>query len=290
MKPKISSYVIRYGLLAVLCFIVLVPFFYLILTSFKTLDDVTYGGGSIFPTTNAFVENFMEVINTERFRFFRYFLNTIFICIMKIAGVLITCSLTAYALHRFKCKLSNIYFALLIAIMFLPGELLGIPFYEMMVNLGIQYSKVYLPIWMGAWFGIDITIIFLFKQYYASSPMSLVEAAKIDGCNELTAFVRIVLPLAKPVIMTTVILYFTGTYNDVYSPSLYIRGNDWDSKVVSQSIAIFENMYNYGSPDFIVPWNLVSIATLISIIPVLAFFFVAQKSFIESLTGGAVKG
>ncbi len=288
-KHDLRGKIVNYVLLVLASIFVLIPFFYLVMTCFKDLNEVTGSTVTLFPQGNHFLENLSFVWNYEDYHFFRYFFNTMFIFVLKTVGILLTCSLAGYAFAKFPCKLNSFMFTAFIAVLFLPGELLNIPFYEIMVNLNLRYSPIYVPIWIGAWFGTDITIIFLFRQYFFSIPDSLAEAAKIDGANEFTAFLRVMLPLSRSVIVTTIILYFVGTYNDVYGPSLYIRANDYEHKVIAQSVGIFENLYNYGSRDFIVPYHYVSIATVISILPVLVFFFAAQKNFVESLVGSGLK-
>lgn len=289
-KKLHRSHIAVYLLLCFFSAVVLVPFLYLILTSFKTLEDVSGATSRFFPSSNALIENIKFVMSYPKFHFFRAFGNTFFVFLMKTVGVLVTCSLAGYGFSRFPGKLNSFVFMMFVAVLFLPGELLGIPFYEAMITLRLRYNEAYLPLWIGAWAGIDISTIFLFKQFFTSTPSALVDAAKVDGCGEFRAFFRIVLPLAKPVIITTVILYFVGTYNDVYSPTLYIRANDFDRKLISQTIGIFEGMFDGGSKDFLVPWNYVSVATLISILPVVLLFGFAQRYFVESLVGSGIKG
>lgn len=279
-----------YFSLIVLSAVVVVPFFYLIVTSMKPLDEMATPTMQIFPKKFALIENIKVVFTTPNYHYLRAFLNTMFVFVMKTVGVIITCSISAYGFARFKCKLNSIVFMAFIAVLFLPGEILNIPFFEMMVNLNIRYDSAYLPMWLGAWFGIDITTIFLFKQFFESIPKELIDAAKIDGCNELQAFLRVVLPLSKPVMATNIILYFVGTYNDIYGPTLYVRGNDYYGKLVAQTVGIFEGMFNAGSRDYLVPYNYVSVVTLISILPTLIFFAGAQKAFVESFVGSGIKG
>lgn len=277
-----------YILLAIFSVVVLLPFFYLITTSFKTFEDITAANAGIFSKTNNFIANWNMVFGAKNYYFVRSFLNTMVVFLLKASGVLLTCSFAAYGFARFKCKLNTLVFMLFVAIMFLPGELLGIPFYEAMVALNLRYSSLYIPLWIGAWAGIDITVIFLFRQFFLSTPSTLVDAAKIDGCSEASAFFRIVLPLAKSVIITVIILYFIGTYNDIYSPNLYISANNYKAKLVSQTIGIIQGVNN---PTGNFPqWNLVSVATLVSIAPILLFFSVAQKYFVESFVGSGIKG
>lgn len=288
-KKKNVLVIFRYLALIFFSILVLIPFFYLFMTSFKTLEDVSSGTVSFWPSQNNLIENVKTVFSNEKFYVIRSFLNTMFIYVMKAVGCILTCSVAGYAFARFNCRLSRIIFPLFMAVLFLPGELLSIPFYEAMVNLGLKNNPYYIPIWVGAWFGTDVSMIFLFRQYFVSIPKSLVDAAKIDGCNEFSAFGRIVFPLSKSIIMTVLVLYFVGTYNDIYAPSLYIASNEYTKKVVAQSIGIFENLYNFGSKDYIVPWNLVSVATLVTLVPVLFFFAFAQKYFVASLVGSGIK-
>ncbi|MBP5308336.1 MAG: carbohydrate ABC transporter permease [Clostridia bacterium] len=283
-----KSYI--YFSLILLSALVIVPFFYLIVTSMKPLEEIATPTMQIFPRKFAFIENVKVVFNTKNYNYLRAFGNTMFVFLMKTAGVIITCSVAAYGFARFKCKLNSIVFMAFIAVLFLPGEILNIPFFEMMVTLNIRYDSAYLPMWLGAWFGIDITTIFLFKQFFESIPSELINAAKIDGCNELQAFLRVILPLSKPVIATNVILYFVGTYNDIYGPTLYVRANDYPGKLVSQTVGIFEGMFNAGSRDYLVPYNYVSVVTLVSILPTLVFFASAQNAFVESFVGSGLKG
>lgn len=287
-KFKKSSIVIYILLILFACLIVL-PFFYLISTAFKSLEEISRDQVNIIPESNALIDNFKFIFNYEDFNFLRSFLNTMFIFLMKIVGITVTCSFVGYAFAKFPCKLSKVTFAALLFVMLIPGELMSIPFFQAMVNLDLRYSSIYTPIWIAAWFGIDITSIFLFKQNFTSLPNELIDAAKIDGCGEFRAFFRIALPQAIPVITTVVILNFVGTYNDVYSPTLYINSTNKDMWVVAQSVGVFEGMYNKGSPDYLIPYNYVAAATIVSILPVLVFFFAAQKSFVESFVGSSIK-
>ena len=278
-----------YALLVFFAVVILVPFFYLLTTSFKSLEEIASSQVNIIPKTNGFVENFKFIFSYKDFRFFRSFFNTVFIFLMKVVGITLTCSFVGYAFAKFKCKLSKFVFMALMFVMLIPGELMSIPFFQAMVNLDIRYSSVYTPMWIAAWFGIDITTIFLFRQNFISLPDELIDAAKIDGCNEFQAFFRIALPQTIPVITTVLILNFVGTYNDVYSPNLYIASSSKEMWVVAQTVSVFEGMYNKGSPDFLIPYNYVAAATIVSIIPVIVFFFVAQKSFVESFVGSSIK-
>ena len=121
--------------------------------------------------------------------------------------------------------------------MMIPGELLGIPIYEFMVNAGLK-EVAYIPLWIAAWFGTDIFVIFMFKQFFQTIQKHLLKQHRVDGYGEVAIFFKIVLPLNMPVITTVIILYFVGTYNDLYGPALYI--SDKSNWVMANSISIFE--------------------------------------------------
>lgn len=110
----------------------------------------------------------------------------------------------------------------------------------------------------------------------------------MEGASELGIFFRIALPLNKPAIVTVILLYFVGTYNDLYGPALYI--SDKSNWVMANSITIFENLYQSGSSSYLVPWNYVSVATLIAMVPVVLLFAFLQKQFMQSVAGTGIKG
>ncbi|MBQ9481361.1 MAG: carbohydrate ABC transporter permease, partial [Clostridia bacterium] len=155
-----------YFSLCLLSLLVVVPFFYLVVTAMKPLEEIATPTMQILPKNFALIDNIKLVFTTKNYNYLRAFANTMFVFVMKTVGVILTCSVAAYGFARFKCKLNTIVFMALIAVLFLPGEILNIPFFEMMVTLNIRYDSAYLPMWLGAWFGIDITTIFLFKQFF----------------------------------------------------------------------------------------------------------------------------
>ena len=128
----------------------------------------------------------------------------------------------------------------------------------------------------------------MFKQFFQNIPKAYIEAERMDGCSEFKIFSKIVAPLNKPIFVTVIILYFVGTYNDLYGATLYVtEEKNW---LMAQSISIFENMYKSGSSSYIVPWNYVSVASIVAMLPVVLLFSFLQKQFMESFSGVGVKG
>ncbi len=279
-----SNNLVVLTLLILFSIIVIIPFYYLIMTSFKTFQE-SIAEFKWVPSQFNF-QNYKTVLEMEEFKIGRYFLNTIYIIFMRCVGTLMTCSLVAFGFVRYKFKYKEVIFVAFMSVLLLPGELLTIPFYE--VFLKLNWMDTYKPLIAGTFFATDIFAIFLFRQFFKSVPSTLFESARIDGCSEFRMFLQIMLPLSKPVLITMFLLYFTGTYNDIYGPTLYILSED--KYTVAQSLGLIENLYNTGSRDFLVPWNLVSAATIVSIIPVLFVFFAGQKYFIEGVATSGIKG
>lgn len=283
-RNKTKSKIFIYIMLVLISITLLMPLYYLIITSFKTFQE-SIEEFKWLPAQWNF-NNYKEVLAMEEFKFFKFFFNTLYIFGMKTASTVITCSLAAYGFARFKFKYKEVIFMILLSVLMIPGEIVTIPMYEIFIDLGLM--DTYVPMYIGGFFATDIFAIFLFRQFFVSVPDSLFEAARIDGCSEFRAFTRIMIPLSKPVIVTLVLLYFSGTYNDIYGPTLYILS---DSKyTVAQSIRLIENLYNTGSHTFIVPFNLVASATVIAVIPMFILFFVGQKHFVEGVSTSGIKG
>lgn len=266
--------------------VALLPFYYLIITAVKNLEEASTQA-TMFPRSFALFQNIRFVITHPDYHVLRMFTNTMIIFILKTTGTVITCSLAAYGFAMYGFPYKRAIFFVLLATMMIPGEILGIPIYEFMVNTGLR-EVAYIPLWIAAWFATDVFIIFMFRQFFMNIPKPLIEAARIDGETEFGIFFRIVVPINRPVFVTVILLYFIGTYNDLYGPALYItRSSNW---VMVHSINIFENLYRTGGGAYIVPWNYVSVATLIAIIPVILIFSFMQKQFLESVAGVGIKG
>ena len=273
-----------YGTLVVTSLMLLLPLLSLILTSFKTFEEAI-GVYRWFPKQFNF-NNYREIFELENFNYWLYFRNTMFIFVMKTVGTILTCTLTAYALIRFNVKFKSLWFTIMLSVILLPGELLAIPMYQF--YLGVGWFDTYYPLFTACFFATDVFMIFLFRQFFMSVPKELFEAAEVDGASEFKIYWRILMPLSRPAILTCLILYFTGTYNELYGPMLYLSSpSKW---TMAQGIKSIEDVFNLGPRDYIVPWNLVSSATLLSLIPVLVLFFIAQKQFMESVARTGIKG
>jgi multiple sugar transport system permease protein len=275
---------VLYTLLVISSILLMLPLVSLVLTSFKTFGE-SVGPFKWLPAQFN-LENYREVFKLRDFNYWNYLGNTMLIFVLKTLGTLVSCTLAAYGYVRFEYKYKNIFFALLLTVIMLPGELLTIPMYEVYLKLG--WYDTYYPLYLATYFGTDVFMIFLFRQFFISIPKELFEAAQIDGASEFQMYSRIMVPLSRPAIITCVLLYFTGTYNDIYTPLLYISSPQ--KYTMAQGLRAIEGIFNNGSRDYIVPWNLVSAATVLSLIPVLLVFVIAQRQFMEGVSRTGIKG
>jgi len=284
---KKTQKVLTYVFLVLFAIVALLPLYYLIITAMKDLDEAS-NHSTMWPQSFALWDNIKFVITYQDYNVVQMFANTMFIFVLKTLGTVLTCSMAAYAFAMYKFPGKKVIFFVMLSTMMIPGELLGIPIYEFFVNTGLK-EVAYIPLWIASWFATDVFIIFLFRQFFITVPKALIEAARVDGYGEVRIFFKIVLPLNLPVVVTVILLYFIGTYNDLYGPALYIT--DKAQWVMANSISIFENLYRYGgSSTYTVPWNYVSVASLIALIPVIILFSFLQKQFLQSVTGVGIKG
>ena len=272
--------------LVLFAIVAILPLYYLVITAMKDLSEASTQA-TMFPHSFALFDNFRFVLTHPDYDVVRMFTNTMAVFALKTLGTTITCSLAGYAFAVYRFPHKNVIFVVLLATMMIPGEILGIPIYEFMVNSGLK-EVAYIPLWIACWFGTDVFMIFLFKQFFQTIPKAYIEAARIDGYSEFRIFWKIAVPLNRPVFVTAILLYFIGTYNDLYGPALYDSDqSDW---LMANSITIFENLYRAGGGSYLVPWNYVSVASLIAMVPEVLLFSFMQKQFMESVSGVGIKG
>jgi len=265
--------------LGIALFLVLIPMFTLIMTSFKTLEDIMHNPTGILPKVWVF-DNFIKVF--KDFPIFRYLINTVFITAMNIFGVALTSSLVAYAFARFDFKFKNLIFAILLGTIFIPSQILQIPLFELYRELG--WFNTYYPLIVPAFLGGGIVNVFLIRQFIESLPKQMFEAAVIDGANELQIFFRIAIPLCKPIILTVIVFTFVATWNDFYSPLLYLM--DEEKYTLAYGLYMTFSKFEVAGQT---AWNLVSAANVVFVIPIVIMYFLFQKYFVEGITLGSVK-
>jgi ABC-type glycerol-3-phosphate transport system permease component len=210
--------------------------------------------------------------------FGRYALNTLFIALMVIIGHLLSCTLVAYAFARLRAPGKNALFMVLLATMMLPYPVTMIPIYIGFNTLG--WVNSFLPLIVPAFFGSPF-YIFLLRQYFLTLPPELEDAARVDGANTLQILARVILPISQPALATVSIFSFQAVWNDFLAPLIYLH--DQTKYTVTLGLNFFRSSYD-------VRWGYLMAASLVTMLPVVILFFLAQRLFIQGITVTGLKG
>ena len=208
--------------------------------------------------------------------------NTYSIVIPKVVFTIVSATITAYGFARFEFKGKGILFAVLMSTLFLPQVVLNVPQYIMFNKFGWINHPLYLALIVPTIFATDTYFVFMLIQFLRNIPRELEEAAKIDGCNSIKTLWYVIVPMLKPSIVSCALFQFMWSSNDFMGPLLYVN------TPAKYPASIFVKMSMDGDTGF--DWNRVLAMSLISIIPSLIVFFLAQDSFIDGIAAGGVKG
>lgn len=267
-----------YGLLLMLCAFILLPAGWMLTAALKPdLEPVFTPTPEWFPTVHWHWENFNRVL-TDVLPFFRYMLNTTVIVVGNVLGVLISCSLVAFAFARLRFRGSRILFYILIVTMLIPWQALMVPQFLMFFKLG--WYGTYLPLIVPS-FGGTAFFIFLIRQYMRTIPRDLDDAARVDGLNYWQIFWRIILPLSTPVLTVCAVFTFLWNWNDLLGPLIYLDSDE----EFTVAIGLANLVTRAGTP-----WNLMMAANLLSIIPPIIVYFFVQKKLIGGIASVGLKG
>jgi multiple sugar transport system permease protein len=214
----------------------------------------------------------------EMMDFARNLRNTLFICFTVVLGTLASCSLVAYSLARIPWRGRNALFILCIATMMLPYQVTLIPLFALYARWG--WVGTFAPLVVPAFFGTPF-YIFLLRQFFLGIPQDLSAAARIDGCSEFGTFAHVILPLAKPALATTALFMFLFQWGDFLNPLIYLQ----DDRQYTLAIALQQFQSQHESA-----WGpLMAMSTVITL-PVIALFFLTQRTFIQGITMTGLKG
>lgn len=279
MKKKSFSLsrLFRYIILLALSMVFIFPFYWMLSTSLKTGTDIFAFPPQLIPNPVTF-EWYGEAWKMQDFTL--YLLNTLKIVGCNVVLAIFSSALVAYGFARIRFRGRKVLFMIVLATMILPNEVLILPQYMELNLFGWINSHAALIIPNA--FGIPF-FIFLIHQYLKGISPELDEAAKIDGCNRLQIFLRILLPLLKPILATCIIFQFMNTWNDYMGPLIYLQTRDkW---TMALGIASINSERLYSS----VNWgHRMAMSTLYSIPPLLVFFF-AQDKLIGGISMSGVK-
>lgn len=272
---NLTKNIFIYISLIFIAFLMLFPLFWLISTSFKSLgEDIFSFPPQLFPSQPTW-QNFQSVWQT--YPFDNYLLNSTIVAVLTVGLNLLFCSLAAYPLARLEFKGKKIIFALIVATIMIPFQIVMIPLYILTVKLGLRntYLGIIFPNLASA-FGI-----FLLRQAFAEVPKELEEAGRMDGCSELGIWWHIMLPAIKPALLTLTIFVFIGAWSDFLWPLIVLDRPEYYT--LPLGVASLANSLDLN-------WRLIAAGSIISITPVLLLFVFLQRYIIPSDVGSGVKG
>ncbi len=266
---------LTYLSLIVAALVVLVPLVVVFLTSLKTSREVTDGGPLSLPDHWLNLDNYVTAFTDGNM--LSAFLNTAVILLFSITGTVIIGSMTAYAIDRFDFRAKKPIMALFLIATLVPGVTTQVATFQVVNSFGL-FNSLWAPILL--YMGTDIVSIYIFLQFIRGIPVSLDEAARLDGANSLTIYWKIILPLLKPAIATVVIIKGITVYNDFYIPFLYMPSED----LGTISTALFRFKGPFGAH-----WEAISAGTILVIAPTLVVFLFLQRYIYNGFAQGATK-
>lgn len=263
---------------AVLIFIGLffaLPFYWLVSTALKPDAQIFQTPPAWIPSP-ALWENFPKALRTIPFA--TYTFNTLQICFFSVLGTVLSCSLVAYSLAKLEWRGRNLVFYSLLAAMLLPAQVTLIPTFAIFKTL--HWIGTPLPLIVPSFFANAFSV-FLLRQFFMTIPQELSDAARIDGCSEWQIYQRIMLPLSKPALATVGLFTFIAAWNDFLGPLIYLN----DERTYTLSMGLQRFVSQHGAE-----WSLLMAASTVMTLPIIVLFFFAQRTFIQGITAGAVKG
>ena len=254
--------------------VMVVPLLWMVVTSLETLNETRHFPPILVPASPQW-GNYTQVLHQAPFA--QWFANTLIVTVISVIGNLIFCSLAGYAFARIKFFGREVVFILVLATLMIPFQIIMIPTFLIVRRLGLidTLGALILPNLAGA-FGI-----FLLRQFFRTLPIELEEAARIDGASRLGILVKIVLPLSGPVLATLAVVQFMWTWNDFLWPLIVISSQ---SRMTLQlGLTYFQGAHQTNT-------HLLMAANVMSILPVLILFFLAQRYFIRGIATTGLKG
>lgn len=279
---KITSSTISYLVLTAYAVLSMYPFLWMISSALKSNQEVLMNRSLIPDTIHLDV-----IVDTwNRLSFFRYFFNSSVVVLATVAGIIVVYSLAGYGFAMTKFWGREFFFTAFLAMMLVPGVTVLIPLVQILRSLGMigrdaGQVATYIGLIMPMINGAGPFAIFLFRNYFATLPRELHDAALVDGCSELDIYARIFFPLSIPAIATVGIMNFISTWNAYMWPSVVLNNPDWFTlplKLKDLDLQI------------VIQWNVRMAGSLITIIPILIVFLFLQRYYIRGLTAGAMKG
>ena len=254
--------------------VMVIPLVWMLVTSLQTLEETRHYPPTLMPTSLE-LHNYTDVLQQAPFA--RWFVNTLVVTVVVVLGNLLFCSLAGYAFARIKFVGREFVFVLILATLMVPFQVVIIPTFLIVKTFGLidTLGALVLPNLASA-FGI-----FMLRQFFRTLPIELEEAARIDGASRLGILLKIVLPLSGPALATLAVIMFMWTWNDFLWPLITIYSPN--NMTLQLGLATFQGAHQTNT-------NLLMAANVMSMLPVLLLFFLAQRYFVRGIATTGLKG
>ncbi|MCL4862308.1 MAG: carbohydrate ABC transporter permease [Caldilineaceae bacterium] len=273
---RVVGDLVKYLLLVFFASFFVLPWVWMITTSLKNPQELAVYPIVWIPDPIRW-DNYLEAFRRAEFPL--YLRNTLVVALPSVIGAVVSSALVAYGFARVRWPGRGLLFSTVLATLILPGFVTFIPLYLIFKQL--NWINTYLPLVVPTFLGNPF-FIFLLRQFFMSLPEELADAARVDGAAELRIFTQIILPLSKPALAVVALFQFIGSWNDYFGPLIYIN----DKALYTISLGIANMRASYGFSNF--AW--IMAATCMSVLPIVALFFFAQRTFIEGIALTGLKG
>lgn len=273
-KLNINHLIVHLILLAGVA-VVVFPFLWMILTSFKTSGEAMKIPPTIFP--EKFVTTAYHTIVSSAIPFGTVYMNTIISTVVTTIVQIAFCSMAGYAFGRIDFPFKNAIFVLILSVLMVPGQIFLIPQYQIIQKMGLldTIPALFMPNLFSA-FGT-----FLLRQFFMSLPKELEEAAIVDGCGRFRIFGQIMLPLVKPGIVALAIFTIKFAWNDFMWP--LIVNTSMEKMTLGPALSTLQGQYTTEYP-------MQMAEAVLAVVPLIVIFFLFQKQFIEGVAQSGIKG
>lgn len=279
MKQSKGKKAVTVVLVVIICLFALFPFVWMISTSFKPAEEV-YQSNPTFIPKNFTTKGYEEMLTTESatFNFKQWALNSVVISLLTTVFSMVIATLGGYGLSRFRFRGRNTLSYVILTTQVLPGSLLIIPLYVIMGNMNILDTRIGL-VMAYATFSVPFCT-WMMKGFFDSIPISLEEAARVDGAGRFRCFATVVLPLTIPGLVATGLFSFITGWNEYLFASTFMK--TYENWTLPMGIASFQGQYSTN-------WGTLMAGAVLITIPVVILFLALQKHLVGGMTAGAVK-
>lgn len=272
----------RHALLAIVAVIFMGPIYWMVISGFKSMDEIFAQPIVWWPHTLRW-NNIGDVLNYPGFPFLRFLWNSIVYAGAVTVGTVLSCVAGGYGFARLRFPGRNLLFGVTIATLMIPWIITFIPTYVMFRYLGLLggYAPLIAPAFVGAVPGVSGLFIFMLRQFFMGLPWELSEAAKVDGAGEFLIFWRIMLPLVRPALIVVAVFTFVWTWQGFFGPLVYLS----DPNQYPLTLGLFAFRAQRTTD-----WPLLMAAATLSMLPLVALFFMTQRYFVQGITMTGLKG